>query len=256
MTYSINSLSFRYSTSPVINNITLAIDDAEFVTLVGPNGAGKSTMLKLMAGLMPQFDGSIAFMDRAIGEYSASELARKIAFVPQETHVAFPFTTEEVIRMGRLPYRKSFLFDAQSDDVHVSRAMALTETGDLAGKTFNQISGGERQRVVLASALAQTPSVLLLDEPTVYLDIKHQLHFYEILKRLNRQEKMTVVAITHDINLAARYAGRMIAISNGAVVADDAPEKVLTTETLYEVFGITADILERPGGGRIVVPTA
>jgi iron complex transport system ATP-binding protein len=195
-------------------------------------------------------------MKQPIVEYAPVELARKLAFVPQETHMAFPFTVEEIIRMGCLPYRRSFLFDPASDDAHVARALALTGTEGLADKTFSRISGGERQRVVLASALAQTPRVLLLDEPTVYLDMRHQLHFYEILTQLNREEDLTIVAVTHDINLAARYAGRMIALSGGRVVADGTPDQVLTAEKLYEVFGIAADILERPRGGKVVIPAS
>lgn len=256
VTYRLDHVRFGYTHTAVIADVSFTIGSAEFVTIVGPNGAGKSTLLKLMAGLLDKFDGSIAFMNRPITDYRAAELARKVAFVPQETHVAFPFTAEEIVRMGRMPYRNSFLFDPRFDDEYVSRAMALTETEKLAGKAFNQISGGERQRVVLASALAQTPSVLLLDEPTVYLDMKHQLHFYDLLTRLNREDGLTIVAVTHDINLAARHAARMIAITNGQVAADGEPAEVLTTETLYEVFGISADILERPRGGRVVIPSA
>ena len=256
MSYRIDHLNFRYATSPVIDDVTLEIGAGEFVAIMGANGAGKSTLLKLMAGLIPPVGGSVAFMGRPIADYRVVDLARKLAFVPQETHVAFPFTAGEIVRMGRLPYRDAFFFDARADDEHVARAMALTETGDLANKTFTEISGGERQRVVLASALAQTPSVLLLDEPTVYLDMKHQLDFYQILTRLNRERGMTIVAVTHDINLAGRYAQRMIALKDGAVAADGTPREVLTTETLYEVFGIAAEILERSHGERIVIPSA
>jgi iron complex transport system ATP-binding protein len=254
MSYRIQNLGFSYGPHPVLTGVALNIESGEFVAIVGPNGAGKSTLLKLMAGLVDASDGSIDFMAQPIGKYSPAALARRVAFVPQETHVAFPFTAEEIVRMGRLPYRDSFLFDDADDDVHVAHAMELTETTDLADVAFMNMSGGERQRVVLASALAQTPAVLLLDEPTVYLGLKHQIHFYEILARLNRQQDLTIVAVTHDLNLAARYAARMVAIADGGIAADGRPDTVLTPETLNEVFGITADILERPGGGRIVIP--
>lgn len=254
MTYQIQHLHFTYTDKPVIRDVTLDIEPGEFIAIVGPNGAGKSTLLKLMAGLRFKFDGSIRFLDRSITDYQAVDLAQKVAFVPQETHVVFPFTSEEMIRMGRLPYQNGFLFDSDDDDEFVAHALALTDTTHLADKVFTQISGGEKQRVVLASALAQTPKVLLLDEPTVYLDLKHQLYFYEILTRLNREKNLTIVAITHDINLAARHAVRMIALSKGAIVADGSPDQVLTTEKLYEVFGITADVLDRPEGGKYVIP--
>ncbi len=256
MTYAINSLSFAYSRTRVVDRLSVNIQSGEFIAIVGPNGAGKSTLLKLMAGLLSDFEGSLEFMGRPIADYKPGELARKVAFVPQETHVVFPFTVDEMILMGRMPYRQSVLFDTEADDEFVRKAMVLTETEHLAGKMFAEISGGERQRVVLASALAQTPEVLLLDEPTVYLDMKHQLGFYQILARLNAQQRMTIVAVTHDINLAARHAGRMLAILDGAIAADGTPDQVLTADKLHEVFGITADIIDRPDGGRYVVPSA
>ena len=256
MTYAINSLSFAYSGIRVVDRLSVNVEFGEFIAIVGPNGAGKSTLLKLMAGLLSDFEGSLEFMGRPIADYKPVELARKVAFVPQETHVVFPFTVDEMILMGRMPYRQSVLFDTEADDEFVLKAMALTETEHLSGKMFNEISGGERQRVVLASALAQTPQVLLLDEPTVYLDMKHQLGFYQILARLNTQERMTIVAVTHDINLAARHAERMLAIRDGAIAADGTPNQVLTADKLHEVFGITADIIDRPDGGRYVIPSA
>ncbi len=256
MTYAINSLSFAYSSIRVVDRLSVGVKPGEFLAIIGPNGAGKSTLLKLMAGLLSDFEGSLEFMGRPIADYKPVELARKVAFVPQETHVVFPFTVDEMILMGRMPYRQSVLFDTEADDEFVLKAMALTGTEHLSGKMFNEISGGERQRVVLASALAQTPQVLLLDEPTVFLDMKHQLEFYQILARLNTQERMTIVAVTHDINLAARHAERMLAIRDGAIAADGTPNQVLTADKLHEVFGITADIIDRPDGGRYVIPSA
>ena len=256
MTYAINSLSFAYSGIRVVDRLSVGVKPGEFLAIVGPNGAGKSTLLKLMAGLLSDFEGSLEFMGRPITDYKPVELARRVAFVPQETHVVFPFTVDEMILMGRMPYRQSMLFDTEADDEFVLKAMALTGTEHLSGKMFNEISGGERQRVVLASALAQTPQVLLLDEPTVYLDMKHQLGFYQILARLNTEERMTIVAVTHDVNLAARHAERMLAIRDGAIAADGTPNQVLTADKLHEVFGITADIIDRPDGGRYVIPSA
>jgi iron complex transport system ATP-binding protein len=256
MIYDIRDLSFSYLKSRVLDRLSIKIEQGEFAVIVGPNGAGKSTLLKLMVALLSHYEGSLEFMGRAVADYKPSELARTLAFVPQETHVVFPFTVDEMILMGRTPYRRNLLFDDESDAGFVSKAMRLTDTAHLTGKTFTEVSGGERQRVVLASALAQTPEVLVLDEPTVYLDLKHQIEFYEILAYLNRDAGMTIVAVTHDINLAARYAGRMIAIREGAIVADDIPDRVLIPDTLHEVFGITVDIVERPGGRRHVIPSA
>ena len=256
MIYDIRNLNFGYGTTVVLNQLSAGIAPGEFVAVVGPNGAGKSTLLKLLAGILPNFGGSIEFLGRQIRDYQPVDLAQKVAFVPQETHVVFPFTVDEMILMGRLPYRKGFVFDSADDSEFVRNAMALTGTSDLGSKMFNELSGGERQRVVLASALAQTPDVLLLDEPTVYLDMKHQVHFYQILEQLNAERNMTIIAVTHDINLAARYARRMIAIRNGAIAIDGEPEQILTPDTLYEIFEVRAAVLDRPGGGgKYVIPT-
>ena len=153
--------------------------------------------------------------------------------------------------MGRLPHRTGGLFDSPRDLELSNRAMELTDTLDLSLKTFNELSGGERQRVVLASALAQDPDVLLLDEPTVYLDLKHQIHFYDIVERLNVDAQMTVISVTHDINLAARYARRMIAIRPGLIAADGSPDLVLTPKHLYEIFEITAEVFRRPTAAEV-----
>jgi iron complex transport system ATP-binding protein len=161
-----------------------------------------------------------------------------------------------MVMMGRLPHRTGLVFDSPRDVEWAREAMALTDTAGLASKIFNELSGGERQRVVLASALAQNPDVLLLDEPTVYLDLKHQLQFYDILERLNAERGMTIVSVTHDVNLAARYARRMIALRAGIFVADGSPSEVLTPQHLYDIFEITAAVLERPDGrGSYIIPT-
>jgi iron complex transport system ATP-binding protein len=158
--------------------------------------------------------------------------------------------------MGRLPHRRG-LFETPRDVEVCRHAMELTDTLPLYAKTFNELSGGERQRVVLASALAQDPEVLLLDEPTVYLDLRHQLDFYEIVERLNSVRQMTIVSVTHDINLAARYARRMIALRGGRITVDGPPEMVLTPEHLHEIFEINAQVFRRPDGrGSYIVPTS
>ncbi len=254
MIYDIHQLSFAYSAEPVVRHVSLQIESGEFIAVVGPNGAGKSTLLKLMAGLLDDPSGSIAFMDQPIGDYAATELARRVAVVPQETHIAFPFTVEEMVLMGRLPYRRGFVFDTEEDAEYTAEAMRRTDTTHLARRLFTELSGGERQRVVLAGALAQMPDMLLLDEPTVYLDMKHQVQFYEILEQLNLQG-MTVLAVTHDINLAARYALRMIAVREGSIVRDGTPAEVLTPDNLLEIFEVRAVVADRPEGGKYVIPS-
>ena len=254
--YRVEDLQFSYSRTPVLQGISTEIGRGEFVALIGPNGAGKSTFLKVLAGLLRRYKGSVQFGENSLERLSAQELARQVAFVPQETHVVFPFSAGEIVQMGRLPHREGF-FDSQADLERANAAMELTDTAALSRKTFSELSGGERQRVVLASALAQDPEVLLLDEPTVYLDLKHQIQFYDILERLNLERQMTIISVTHDINLAARYARRMIAVRDGRCAADGSPETVLTPQHLYEIFEIAAAVFQRPDGrGNYIVTTS
>jgi iron complex transport system ATP-binding protein len=253
--FELDNLSFAYASTAVLKAITVELSPKEFVAVVGPNGAGKSTLLKILAGLVRGYAGSLRFSGEEASTLSQRELARRIAFVPQETHMAFPFTVEEIVSMGRLPHRPRSLFDSPGDVHAVREAMALTDTVELARRYFNELSGGERQRVVLASALAQNPEVLLLDEPTVFLDLKHQLQFYRILETLNSERGLTIVSVTHDVNLAAPYAHRMIALSSGQIAADGRPDDVLTPQHLYEIFEIVASVVTRPDGrGSYIVP--
>jgi iron complex transport system ATP-binding protein len=254
--YHIANLTFGYTAAPVLHSLSTDISAGEFVGIVGPNGAGKSTLLKILAGLIRDYSGRVEFDGAPLGSIGAPDLARRVAFVAQETHVVFPFTVNQMILMGRAPHRTGGLFDSSADLDRAEQAMQWTGTLDLRKKTFNQLSGGERQRVVLASALAQDPEVLLLDEPTVYLDLKHQLHFYNIVERLNRERRVTILSVTHDVNLAARYARRIIALRNGAFAADGAPESVLTAKHFYEIFEVSVAVLQRPDGrGAYFVPT-
>lgn len=252
----LDNLSFGYTSADVLKSVTTTFTASDFVALVGPNGAGKSTLLKIMSGLIRSYRGTVNFCGEDLSSVRPRDIAKRLAFVPQDTKMVFPFTAADIVLMGRLPHRQMTLFDSAGDLNSAREAMALTDTTHLSSKLFNELSGGERQRVVLASALAQNPEVLLLDEPTAFLDLKHQLQFYEILERLNAQHGLTIISVTHDVNLAARYARRMIALSSGTIVADGTPEDVLTPQHLYEIFEITAAVLKRPDGrGSYIVPT-
>ena len=255
--FHLNNLSFGYTSIPVLRGISADFAPSDFVALIGPNGAGKSTLLKIMAGLIRGYSGSAEFCGKDLSRLTSGDLAKRLAFVPQETHMVFPFTVGEIVMMGRLPHRSGALFDSPRDIAWTREAMTLTDTATLSSKTFTELSGGERQRVVLACALAQDPEVLLLDEPTVYLDLKHQMQFYDILERLNAERQMTIIAVTHDVNLAARYARRMVAVRSGTFVVDGTPDEVLTPQHLYDIFEITATVLKRPDGrGSYIIPTA
>ncbi len=255
--FHLRRLSFGYTSVPVLRDVSFDIASGEFVVLLGPNGAGKSTLLKILAGLIQQHSGSAEFCGQSLARLRPVEIARRVAFVPQETHMVFPFTVQEIVLMGRLPHRAlGGLLDSRKDLERSHQAMALTDTATLAGKRFNELSGGERQRVVLASALAQDPDILLLDEPTVHLDLKHQIQFYDILERLNIEQGLTIIGVTHDVNLAARYARRVIAIRAGSIMADGPPNEVFTSELFYDIFEITAAVFKRPDGrGNYIIPT-
>lgn len=254
--YDLTSVSFAYGAQPVLRQISAIFHQGDFATLVGPNGAGKSTVLKILAGLLRSFSGHATFDGEDLRTLDGRSLSRRVAYVPQETHIAFPFTVGEVVLMGRLPHRNGRLLDSEDDRRWARQAMRWTETEALESKNFSELSGGERQRVVLACALAQAPEVLLLDEPTVYLDLKHQLHFFEILERLNQERSLTIICVTHDINLSARYCSRLMALHQGNFVFDGAPDRVLTPENVLSVFGVNVEILERPDGrGKYIVPT-
>jgi iron complex transport system ATP-binding protein len=253
--YRIQDLRFAYAETPVLNGISTEIRFGDFVALVGPNGAGKSTFLKILAGLYRGYSGSVQFDGEPLGKVADRGLARRVAFVPQETHVAFPFSVNQMVLMGRAPHRSAGLFDSGIDVERAENVMRLTDTLSLSRKSFTHLSGGERQRVVLASALAQDPEVLLLDEPTVYLDLKHQIHFYDIVERLSVDQGMTIVCVTHDVNLAARYSRRMMTMRGGLIAADGPPESVLTPEHLYEIFEVSVAVHKRSDGrGSYIIP--
>jgi iron complex transport system ATP-binding protein len=256
--FHLRELKFSYTSKPVLRNISMSIDSGEFVAFIGPNGAGKSTLIKILAGLIRPYAGRVEFRGTPLSGFRPADLAKRVACVPQETHMVFPFTVGEIVMMGRLPHRAArSLFDSPEDAEWTRRAMALTDISSLSARTFNELSGGERQRTVLASALAQDPEILLLDEPTAHLDLKHQIHFYDILERLNSERQMTIVVVTHDLNVAARYAQRVIAIRDGTIVADGNPDNVLTPQHLYDVFEIAAAVFKRPDNrGNYIIPTA
>jgi len=229
----------------VLADVTLCLERAQLITVVGPNGAGKSTLLSIVSGLRSGYLGSCRYAGREMRDWPRRELARKLAFVPQSLRLDFPFSAEEIVTMGRTPHGEGW-FETEEDLAAVDRAMTETDTQAFRARDFRSLSGGERQRVVLASALAQQPDVLLLDEPTTFLDLKHQISMYRLLRDLARGG-LLVVAVTHDLNLAAAYGDRIIALDRGRVVADGTPKEVVTEATLHSVFGVDARLHQTDG---------
>jgi iron complex transport system ATP-binding protein len=235
LSFRADHLGFAYG----LNEATFALPSAGLVAIVGPNGAGKSTLVSILAGLRRSYAGSCTYGGKEIREWRRHEFARRVAFLPQALRIEFPFTAEQLVFMGRTPHSNGW-YDSPEDRAAVERALEITDAGAFRERDFRTLSGGERQRVILASALAQEPQALLLDEPATFLDLKHQLSMYQLLGRLAR--KLLVVTVTHDLNLALRYAHRVLALNQGRLVADGTAAEVLTTELIARVFEVRVRI--------------
>ncbi len=244
--FELDRVGMRYGDAQVLSEVTLAFERPEMVALTGPNGAGKSTLLGIMAGLRGGHGGTCLLNGRAAGEWRRRDYARVVAFVPQSLKLDFPFTAEQVVLMGRTPYAGG-LFESPGDWAAVRRAMEVTDTLAFRERDFRSLSGGERQRVVLASALAQEPRALLLDEPTTFLDLEHQVAIYALLRQLAR-DGLLVISVTHDLNLAAAYSDRVVALQRGRLVADAPPCDALSVERIRQIFGVEAEWLRRSDG--------
>jgi len=244
--FRLRELGMRYNGTEVLKGATLEFSGAQLAAVVGPNGAGKSTLLGIMAGLRPGYAGQCLYEHTEVRRWPRRAFARQVSFVPQTLRIEFPFTAEQVVLMGRTPHGDG-LFESPQDREVLERVMALTDTLEFRRRDFRSLSGGERQRVILASALAQEPRVLLLDEPTTFLDLKHQISIHRLLRELSR-EGLLVIAVTHDLNLAGTFADRVVALRSGRVVADARPGEVLVPEAIREVFSVEAEVLRAPGG--------
>lgn len=244
--FELDELKFHYGPCPVLRGISLGLDKAELVAIAGPNGAGKSTLLGVLAGLRSPYGGLCRYGGRELRRWPRRAFSREVAFVPQSLKLEFPFTAEQVVLMGRTPHCDG-LFEGPEDHAAVEQAMQITDTLSFRPRDFRSLSGGERQRVVLASALAQSPKALLLDEPTTFLDLQHQISIYRLLAELSRKG-ILVVTVTHDLNLAASFADRVILLDKGQVVADALPAEVIEPRKIREVFGIETEIRLTRGG--------
>lgn len=237
---------YSYGGHQVLAELSLQFHAPGMVALLGANGAGKSTLLGVMAGLRAGYSGTCRFRGRDVSAWNRRAFARRVSFVPQSLRLDFPFTAEQVVLMGRTPYAGG-LFETPADWAAVEEAMRWTDTLPFRRRDFRSLSGGERQRVVLASALAQGPEVLLLDEPTTFLDLEHQLSIYRLLRE-QAERGLLVVTVTHDLNLALTYATRLIALKAGRLAADGTPHEALTTGQVEAIFGVRAELLSRPDG--------
>ncbi len=243
------------SDGPVIRGLDITVREGEIVALVGPNGSGKSTLLRALARVLKPARGVVLLDGKSLSEWSTREVARQLALLPQSPVLATDMSVEELVWMGRSPHQGLFGLPTLEDRQAVEKAIEETGITALAKRQVGLLSGGERQRAWLAMALAQQPQVLLLDEPTTFLDLHHQLEVLDLIRYLNHEHGLTVIMVLHDLNQAARYAHRVCVLKDGQVFGDGAPADILTPETLREVFQIDGRVMEGPdGSGMVIVP--
>jgi iron complex transport system ATP-binding protein len=243
-----------YDGREVVAGVDVALYGGEFLGLIGPNGSGKTTLLRALAGRLPALSGEVLLEEEPMHARPRREVARVLAVVPQISSPPFEFSVAEVVAMGRTPHLGRLEGEGPEDRTAISRALALTHTGPLRDRPVTELSGGEFQRVVIARALAQEAPVMLLDEPAAHLDIGHQVEIFDLLLRLNRDEGRSILCVSHDLNLAARYCDRLVAMADGRVAAEGTPSEVLTEERVSELYGCSVRVDERPDGRPRITP--
>jgi iron complex transport system ATP-binding protein len=243
-------LSFAYQNRAVLRGVLLSVDPGEMVGILGPNGSGKTTLLRILSAVL-KGQGEVRLNGRNIKNYGRRELSRLFAVVPQESRGNFPYTVAEIVSMGRASYHSPFALEGKKDLEVVRASLELTDSLALSQRYLHELSGGEKQRVMIARALAQEPEILLLDEPSAFLDLKHQVQIFELLRRLNRERGLTIIAALHDVNLAALFFPRLVILREGKIYRDGSPGEVLTETTIEEVYGIRVRIEKDRSGERL-----
>jgi len=242
----LESVAFRYPEREIFSRLTLSLEEGEILGLIGPNSSGKTTLLKLMDGLLRPHQGMVSLEEKDLSKISRSQVARSIAVVPQTMEVPFSFMVGEIVLMGRGPYLGRFGWEQQKDLRIAREAMALTGVANLEERPFWELSEGEKQRVLIARALAQEAKVILLDEPTSHLDINHQIEINELIRQLNVEKNLTVLNISHDLNLAAEYCHRIVLLHRGSIYAIGTPSEVMTEENIRRVYETTVAVEKNP----------
>ncbi|WP_235738857.1 ABC transporter ATP-binding protein [Nocardioides alcanivorans] len=250
-----HGVSLGYDGHVINRDLTLAVPDGSFTVIVGANGCGKSTLLRGMARLLKPSAGAVHLDGREIHHYGSKEVARRLGLLPQSQEPPGGITVADLVSRGRYPHQTLLRQWSADDEAAVGEALAATHTTELAGRLVDELSGGQRQRVWLAMALAQRTEILLLDEPTTFLDIAHQVEVLDMCEELRADRGYTLVAVLHDLNLACRYATHLVAMKDGAVVAEGAPEQVVTAALVEHVYGLACRVIPDPETGTpLVVP--
>jgi len=250
---SISRITAGYGSAAVLHDLSFELGAGEMLAIVGPNGAGKSTLLKVVGGSLRPSHGGVELLGLPLASYHRRELARIVATVAQENQVAFRFTVLEIVLMGRAPHLGSFHLENNQDLAAAHAAMERFELLDLAHRPINELSGGERKRVFLARALAQEPRVMLLDEPTAFLDLRHVAEILGQFRKLCTERSLAVAATMHDLNAAALHADRVMLLNNGAMIACGSPGEVLTAANLEQVYQVKVHIGRNPITGTLAI---
>ena len=251
----VDNVSFKYGERWVLRGIGFEVEKGDFLGIIGPNGSGKTTLLRVIDGILTPQEGKVFLEGTEIGKLRREALARSVAVVPQYSALAFPFSVEEVVLMGRAPHLGRWRFEGEQDQRIALEAMEMTDTVSLATRDMESLSGGEHQRVLIARALAQEPGLMLLDEPTAFLDIRHQVDFFDRIRSLNRDRGLTIIAVTHDINLAAHYCDRIILLKDGCIEAAGPVDAAITEEHIRKTYEteVMVDRHPRTGSPRITL---
>jgi iron complex transport system ATP-binding protein len=248
----IRNLCSGYKRKNILKGIDFLVRKGEFWGLIGPNGSGKTTLLKSITKILPAQKGNVFYNKEDIMKIPAKKLAQNIAVVPQVSVFHFSFTVEDFVLLGRIPYLPRFYLEGKNDYLIAEEAMRLTETVSFRQRRINELSEGEKQRVVIARSLAQKPTLLLLDEPAAHLDIRHQLDVFNLLEKLNREKGITIILVSHDLNLASHYASQLILLNEGRIFAQGSPKQIINEENIWKVYGVKVKVTPGIKGSPLV----
>jgi iron complex transport system ATP-binding protein len=246
----LEGIGYRYEDAWALKGIDLQVNSGEILGILGPNGSGKTTLLKIMDGILSPAEGDISVRSKSIKDYKRGDLAKEIAMVAQENHFRFSFSALEIVLMGRYPHLGRLEFEGPKDMDIALESLRATQTTQFAERSIHELSGGEKQRVLIARALAQEPRIILLDEPTSFLDLRFKREVFRLISSLSREKNINVVVVSHDIDLSAQYCTRLVMLKNGSIFREGIPEEVITTDNIKEVYECPVLVDENPISGR------